>query len=114
MNTPSQLEILVAEIERDFPSARVDWDPFPSGDCVLFVELKGRDFELDYSPGSAIGVSEYIEDSPPVIGHDESFDSLEQAIQRLKELLASAARGESSPPTPAMARHDEYPLNKKP
>ncbi len=113
MNTPSQLEIFVAEIVRDFPSAHVGWDPFPSGVRVLNVELNGRDFELDYNPERGTGVSENFDDTPPFIGHDESFDSLEQAIQRFKELLSSAARGEKASPAATLALHDENPLNKK-
>lgn len=108
MSTPVQLQNLVAEIVRDFPSARVELDPFPSGVRVLYVVLNGRDFELEYSPKRGTGVSENFEDTPPFIGADEAFDSLDEAITRFKELLASAARGEKkSSPFAAMALHDK-------
>lgn len=108
MNTPVPLQHLIAEIARDFPSARVELDPYPSGLRVLYVVLNGREFELEYSPTRGTGVSENFEDTPPFIGHDEAFDSLEDAVARFKELLASAARGEKmSSPFATMALHDK-------
>lgn len=108
MSTPVQLQNLVAEIVRDFPAARVELDPFPSGVRVLYVELNGRDFELEYSPKRGTGVSENFEDTPPFIGADEAFDSLDEAINRFKDLLASAAHGEKkASPFAAMALHDK-------
>ena len=107
MSTPAQLQNLVPEIVRDFPSAHIEWEPFPSGVRVLYVTLNGRDFELDYSPKTGTGVSENFEDTPPFIGHDEAFDSLDQAAERLKELLASAARGEKASRAAAMVLHDK-------
>ena len=109
MNTPIQLQNLVTEIVRDFPSAHFEFDPFPSGVRVLYVTLEGRDFELEYNPKSATGVSENFEDTPPFIGHDEAFDSLEEAVERFRELLASAARGEKASTTAAMVLHDKNP-----
>ena len=108
MTTPIQLQTLVVEIVRDFPSAHVEWDPFSSGVGILYVTLKGREFELDYSPNQGTGVSENFGDTPPFIGHDQAFDSLDEAISRFKELLDSAARGETkSSPFAAMALHDK-------
>ena len=112
MSTPAQLQNLLGEIVRDFPSAQMEWDPFPSGVRVLYVSLNGRDFELDYNPKQGTGVSENFEDTPPFIGHDQAFDSLDQAIERFKEMLASAARGETASRTAAMALHDQNPSTK--
>jgi len=109
MSTPIHLQKLVAEIVRDFPSAHVEWDPYSSGAGILYVTLKGREFELDYSPERGTGVSENFEDTPPFVGHDEAFDSLDRAVERFKELLASAARGEKALPSAAMALHDKTP-----
>ena len=108
MNTPVPLQNLVTEIIRDLPSAQIELDPFPSGVCVLYVTLDGREFELDYSPTRGTGVSENFEDTPPFSGHDEAFDALDAAVTRFKELLASAAREEKkSSPFGAMALHDK-------
>ena len=108
MTIPIQLQNLVAEIVRDFPSARIEFDPFPSGVCVLYAVLNGREFELEYSPQRGTGVSENFEDTPPFIGAEEGFDSLDEAISRFKEFLVSAARGEKRTSQFAtMALHDK-------
>jgi hypothetical protein len=108
MSTPIPLQNLVADIVRDFPSAYVELDPFPSGVRVLYVVLGGREFELEYSSTRGTGVSENFADTPPFIGADEAFESLDEAVNRFKELLASAARGEQkSSPFAAMALHDK-------
>ena len=104
MSTPAQLQDLVGEIVRNFPSAQIEWDPFPSGVCVLYVTLNGRDFELEYDPKRGTGISENKEDTSPFIGHDEAFDSIEAAVRRFKALLADAVRTETAP---AMALHDK-------
>ena len=108
MTTPPQLQNLVAQILRDFPAAQMEFDPYPSGVCVLNVALAGRQFELEYNPASGTGVSENFTDTPPFIGHDEGFDSLDAAAGRFLELLASADRGEAkASPFAAMALHDK-------
>jgi hypothetical protein len=108
MTTPQPVQNLVAQILRDFPAAQLEFDPYPSGACVLNVALEGRQFELEYSPQRGAGVSENFADTPPFIGQDEAFDSLEAAAERLLEFLASAARGETKEsPFAAMALHDK-------
>jgi hypothetical protein len=107
MNAPVQLQKLVTEILQEFPSAQLEWDPLSSGVIILCVSLNGRDFELDYSPVRGTGLSENFDDTPPFIGHDEAFGSIDEAIRRFKELLASAARGESPSQTAALALHDK-------
>jgi hypothetical protein len=107
MTTPVELQKLVGYIASAFPSAKVEWDPLSSGVCILWVTLNDRNFELDYHPTQGTGVSENFEDTPPFIGHDEPFDSLDEAVERFTELLASAARGERPARTSAMALHDK-------
>lgn len=107
MNVPLQLQRLVGEIVREFPASIIRWNPLPSGVCVLNVSSNGRDFELDYSPAEGTGVSENYSDTPPFVGHDEVFESLDVAVDRFKTLLASAARGEKSPRSMPLALHDK-------
>ncbi|PWU08510.1 MAG: hypothetical protein C5B50_29450 [Verrucomicrobia bacterium] len=104
---PTELQVLLSEITRDFPAARIEWDPFPSGVRVLSLELNGRMFELEYHPTRGTGVSENFQDTPPFIGHDEAFDSLDEAISRFKELLSSAKRGEKASRSAAMILQDK-------
>ena len=91
MNTPTQLQELVTEIIRVYPTAKFEFDPLPSGVCLLYVVLNGREFELDYSPHRVTGVSENFEDTPPFIGHDEVFPTVGEAVVRFKSLLSDAA-----------------------
>lgn len=91
MSTPQQLQDLVVEILRAYPGAWFEFHPFPSGALVLEVRLNGRDFEIEYSPSRGTGVSENFENTPPFIGHDEAFTSLDDALARFRVLLADAA-----------------------
>ena len=107
MNTPLQLQDLVADVAHAHPAARLEFDPLPSGVCFFWVSLDGRNFVIEYDPKAGAGVSENFPDTPPFIGHDEAFPTLVEAVARFKELLAGAARGETSPsPYAAMALHD--------
>ena len=107
MSTPIQLQDLVADVAHAHPSAQLEFDPLPSGVCFFWVSLDGRNFVIEYDPKSGAGVSENFPDTPPFIGHDEAFPLLDEAVARFKELLASAARGETaSSPFAAMALHD--------
>src|SRR2546422_11676869 len=97
--TPVQLQNLLTQIAREFPSTKIEWNPLQSGVCILWVTLNGRHFELDYHPTRGTGVSEDFETTPPFIGPDEGFDSLDEAVARFKSLLADAALGNKpSPP----------------
>ena len=111
MNTPIQLQELVAEIVRVYPTARFEFKPLPSGVCLLYVVLNGREFELDYSPNRVTGVSENFEDTPPFIGHDEVFPTIDEAIARFKAFLADAALNESAVSSTAFVMHDK-PISK--
>ena len=111
MKNPIQLQDLVSEIVRDYPTARFDFKPLPSGVCLLYVVLNGREFELDYSPNRETGVSENFEDTPPFIGHDEVFPTIDEAIVRFKAFLADAALHESAASSAAFVMHDK-PISK--
>lgn len=104
MSAPVEMQDLVAEVIRTYPSAHVDFDPLPSGVCFLYVTVGARDFEIEYDPKRGVGVSENFPDTPPFIGHDEAFDSLSAGIGRFKSMLAEAARNE---PAGAYVLHEK-------
>lgn len=110
MNTPHQLQDLVAEIVHLHPSAQLELDPLPSGVCFLRLALNGREFVLEFDPKRGAGVSENFPDTPPFVGHDEAYDSLDRGIARFQELLASAASVAAEPMT-AFALHDKLVSN---
>src|SRR5215207_10489396 len=91
MSTPSELQELVAEIVRDYPGAKLQFDPLPSGVCFLWATLHERNFVLEYSPRQGVGVSENFPDTPPFVGHDVAFERLPDGIAKFRELLESAA-----------------------
>lgn len=91
MSTPRQLQVLISDMISEHPSAQFEYDPLPSGVCILSVSLNGREFELDYHPKNGTGVSENFADTPPFIGHDEAFASLDDATARFKALLFDAS-----------------------
>ena len=95
MRVPPEISQLVGEIIDEFPEAKIDFDTLPSGVCWLNVWYGRRNFEMEYSPSRGTGVSENFDDTPPFIGHDEAFDSLSEAAQHFKSLLADAVRTES-------------------
>ena len=111
MKTPIQLQELVSEIIRDYPRARLNFKPLPSGVCLLYVVLNGREFEFDYSPNGETGVSENFEDTPPFIGQDEVFPTIDEAVARFKAFLADAALNESAVSSTALVMHDK-PISK--
>ena len=96
MNTPLQLQDLVGEIAHGYPGAQLELDPLPSGVCFLWVTVGGRHFVIEYEPGRGAGVSENNADTPLFVGHDKAFDSLGDAIQRFRILLAEAAKAEAA------------------
>lgn len=104
MSAPVEMQSLVGEIARTYPSAHIDFDPLPSGVSFLYVTVGERDFEMEYDPERGVGVSENFPDTPPFIGHDEAFDSLAAGIERFKAMLAEAARNE---PAGAYVLHDK-------
>ena len=114
MKIPEKLQQLVAQIMEQFPLAQIDFNPLPSGVCWLNVSYGRRHFELEYSPTRGTGVSENFEDTPPFIGHDQAFDSIDQGINHFKSLLVDAERTEAGHLPTAFALHEEHlPWNKK-
>jgi len=96
MNTPHQIQDLVAEIVHAYPAAQLELDPLPSGVCFLWVTIADRNFVLEYSPHQGTGVSENLPDTPPFVGHVHGFDSLNEAVNFFKQMLDKAAREEFS------------------
>ncbi len=92
MNTPLQLQDLVAEIVHTYPSAQMELDPLPSGVCFLWATVADRNFVLEFHPKQGTGVSENLPSTPPFVGHDHGFDSLDEAVKRFKQMLAKAAQ----------------------
>lgn len=112
MKTPPSLQDLIAELAHAYPTAQWEFDPLPSGVCFLWVTLSnGRDFSMEYDPKCGTGVSENFSDTPPFVGHDEVYDSLERGIVRFRELLAEAAHTTETNPSSAFAFHDK-PISK--
>lgn len=110
MKAPKLLQELVAQVLEEYPQAQLGFDPFPSGVCVLNVWLGRRNFELEYDPARGTGVSENKDDTAPFIGHEAAFSSLEEAIQRLKQLLSDAAKTEAEHLPTALAMREKPPL----
>lgn len=92
MNTPFPIRDFVSDIAHDHPSAQLELNPLPSGVRFLWVTLAGRNFVLEYHPSEGTGVSENLPDTPPFVGHDRAFASLEEAITELRGLLANTFR----------------------
>ena len=111
MSAPRPLQDLISDIVHLYPDATLEFDPLPSGVCILDVALNGRAFEMDYNPKRSTGVSENFPNTPPFIGHDEVFPSLDDAISRFKALLADAALHEPAATSTAFVMHDK-PISK--
>ena len=107
MNSPRQLQDLVADVAHAHPGAQIDFDPLPSGVCFLWVTVNDRNFVIEYDPKDVTGVSENLPDTPPFVGHDEVFLSLDQAVARFKALLADAALHEPAAASAAFVMHDK-------
>jgi hypothetical protein len=110
VSAPIQLQDLIADVAHVYPSAQFEFDPLPSGVCFLWVTLNHRNFVIEYDPKQGVGVSENLPDTPPFVGHDEAYDTLEEGIARFKALLGDAARAAPSA-APALALHDK-PISK--
>ena len=110
MSAPLQFQDLIADVARTYPSAQIEFDPMPSGVCFLWLTLNGRDFVIEYDPKRGTGVSENFPDTPPFVGHDEAFPSLDDGIARFKTLLADAACAKAST-SAAFVLHDK-PISK--
>ncbi len=115
MKTPVPLQRLIGEIIEEYPQAHFEFKPLPSGVCLLNLWYGRRNFELDYHPTQGTGVSENFDDTPPFIGHDEAFDSLDGAAAHFKSLLTDAARTEAEHlPKTLVLREENSPWKKSP
>jgi hypothetical protein len=95
MKTPDKIKDLVGAATDICPDARLKFQSLPSGVSFSRVGIGRRHFVLEYHPVEGTGVSENFDDTPPFVGHDAVFKSLDQAIEHFKSLLASAARTEA-------------------
>src|SRR2546423_13922427 len=109
MKTPDRIQDLVAEIVHLYSRAHFELDPLPSGVCFLWVTIGRRHFVLEYHPTEGTGVSENFDDTPPFVGHDVAYDSLEEAINHFKSLLADAARTEADYEPQAFVLREDSP-----
>jgi hypothetical protein len=112
MKTPKEIQDLIGEVAH-LPSGRLEFDPLPSGVCFLWVTIGRRNFVLEYHPKEGTGVSENFADTPPFVGHDAAFNSLDEAIKQFKSLLADAERTEADYEPQAYALRDESIQYKK-
>lgn len=87
----NHLQKLIGEIAENYPKARIEFDPLPSGVCFLDVWVGERMFVMQYDPKRGTGVSEITEQSAPFSGHDHGFESLPEAVNFFKERLSEAA-----------------------
>ena len=78
-------------------------------DSVSWVTLGRRQFVLEYHPTEGTGVSENFDDTPPFVGHDVAYDSLDEAISHFKTLLADAARTEGDYEPKALVLRENFP-----
>src|SRR5437867_4213843 len=113
MKVPKEIQQLIGASLEGFPQTRIDFEPLPSGVCWLNVWFGRRNFEMEYSPTRGTGVSENLDDTPPFIGHDAAFDSLDEAAQHFKSLLADAARTEADHLPQAVVLREEHSTSKK-
>jgi hypothetical protein len=113
MKTPKEIQDLIGEVAH-LPSGRLEFDPLPSGVCFLWVTIGRRHFVLEYDPKEGTGVSENFADTPPFVGHEKVFDSLEKAIRHFKSLLSDAERTEADfAPSEFALREENLPWNKR-
>ena len=93
----------------EFPQAQIEFDPLPSGVCWLNVWFGRRNFEMEFSPTRGTGVSENFDDTPPFIGHDAFYVSLDEAANHFKSLLADAAHTEAEHLPKALVLSESFP-----
>jgi hypothetical protein len=106
MKTPNEIQDLIGETAHLHPDAWLQFSPLPSGVCFVRVTIGRRHFVLEYHPVEGTGVSENFDDTPPFVGHDAVFDSLDKAVDHFKSLLADAARTETDHLPQAYALHE--------
>ena len=93
--TPKELGTVASEIMSEFPLARIEFEPLPSGVRFLRVWVGRRFFCLEYHPTHGTGVCEVTEETTPFdSGYDHLFDSVGKAGECLKSFLADAMKTE--------------------
>ena len=95
MNTPQQIQDLIGEIAHLPACRRLELNPLPSGVCFVRVTIGHRNFVLEYDPVAGTGLSENFHDTPPFIGHDAAYASLDEAINQFRTLLQDAEHTEA-------------------
>ena len=114
MKTPEKIQDMIGEIAHLHSSAHLKVSPLPSGVCFVRATIGRRNFVLEYHPKEGAGVSENFADTPPFVGHDAAFDSLDEAINHFKSLLANAECTEADyEPKVFALREEPSPWNKK-
>ncbi len=79
-------------LRREWPDARIEVEQFPSGAAFLDVWRDGRFFVLRYTPSHrAYDVTEVTDEHIFDSGPCESFDELDPAAARLREIIAVPA-----------------------
>jgi hypothetical protein len=107
MNAPKKIQDLIGDVAHFHSDARLRYAPLPSGVCFLWVSIGNRNFVLEYHPTEGTGVSENFDDTPPFVGHDTTFDSLDDAVEHFKSLLADAAQTEAEHMPQAFVLNDK-------
>jgi hypothetical protein len=108
--TPKELGNLTSEIMDEYPLARIDFDPLPSGVRFLRVFLGRRSFCLEYHPTHGTGVCELTSETTPFdAGYDHFFKSVSEAGACLKSFLAGAMKTETNHPPQVYAPKETPP-----
>ena len=107
MKTPEKIRDLCGTVAHLYPDARFKFHPLPSGVCFLRAAIGRRHFVLEYHPSEGTGVSENFDDTPPFVGHDAVFESLDKAVDHFKSLLADAEKTEADHLPQSLVMHDK-------
>jgi hypothetical protein len=108
MNTPEKIQNLIGEIAHMPACGRLELSPLPSGVCFVRVTIGRRNFVLEYDPKAGTGVSENFPSTPPFVGHDEAYASLEDAVRHFKSLLHDAERTEAGYSPAAFVLNEKF------
>jgi len=92
MNTPQEIQDLVARVVHRYSDAHLELEPLPSGVCFFWVSFGNRNFCIEHHPRDGTGVSENLPTTTPFDGADRVFPSLREAIEQFERLLADAGR----------------------
>jgi len=113
MKTPEKIQDLIGEMAHHYACDHLEAHPLPSGVCFVRATIGRRHFVLEYDPAEGAGVSENFPDTPPFVGHDSVFNSLDEAILHFTSLLADATRTEANYSPTAFVLHEGNAPHKK-